>query len=435
MSHHYKYDETGLPSSYLSLIIALMPFIYLMRKYLKKTQPCFCSTCKSLRKPKSRIIPTTLIILSIFISYFIFNIATIKIKHNSLYDPYEVLNLQQDASINDIKKAFKKIVKQNDPDKVEGDERERINEYLFKVGKAYNLLRDKKRLTKFNSVSKETEEVVAIPQSVIENGWFLFFIYVAVLCGLVPLFGFKKWKNSIGCNRLGIKYSSVDHLYKKSKNDLLGKENITGIRNIIHLLCEIDEIKEIKTAKINKWVKLELIKLKNEAKEKELHESSKDDKIVVKIPKKIDESEEIKKFVKKHIEWNFAYPLKDTKNFGYFILMDYLFRTNIFSDNDKQYVVDKCIRSIEALKKIAIAKNLKDLLETIFTVDKMLHQAVFDASYSNLQYSGVKYQDLFLGKMKDKEDLKMPIIKIKEINAYVAKTNVGIEKESEPETS
>ncbi|KAM0686961.1 secretory subunit, partial [Conglomerata obtusa] len=325
-----------------------------------------------------------------------------------LYDPYHILNIQQDASIKEVKKAFKKIIKKSDPDKFQGAEKDKMNEYLFTVNKAYNMLCDKKKLDKFNSVSKESEEVVAIPKKLVDNGWFLFAVYIVVLCIFLPIFGFTRWKKSINCNSLGIKYESVDNMYKKSKNDLLGKENVTGVRNVLWLICECEEIKGIKKLRANNWVI-------NEIKMKSLEDSSE---------KKIESNEEIKKFAKFFIEQNYAYPLKETKNYGYMILMDHLFRTNIFIEKERIFVVDKCIRSITVLKKIAIAKNLKELLETIFVVDKMIHQSVFDLNYSLLQYPGITFESIFLNKAVKKEELCLPIIKIKDINAFVAKTGI-----------
>ncbi|KAM0679411.1 secretory subunit [Binucleata daphniae] len=429
-----------------------------------------------------------------------------------LYDPYKTLGLEQDASEKEIKKAFKKIVKTSDPDKIEDKvEKEKMNEYLFSVNHAYNLLRDKKKLDKFNSVTKETEEVVAIPKQIIENGWFLFVCYIAVLCVLLPSFAIKKWRQSTGCNRLGIRYDSVDTMYRKSKNDLLGKEFITGIRNIIWLLCESEEIKGIKTAKVNEWARKEIIKKcakdiskkdvskkeatnklsqtnNDEQKNNDEQRNNEEQKNVNKIGDKtstitnsskkgnkgstvmnnnkkittnsnkkvtnssvsqipidkkanstlqanectniIDKNDEIRKFVKNHIEYNFGYPLKETKMIGYFVLMDYLFRTNIFKESEKSFVVDKCIKGVEVLKKIALAKNLKDVLESIFVVDKMLHQAVFDYEYSMLQYPGIVFEDIFMNKITQKDGINLPHIAIKNIQAYVKDTG-EVKSESE----
>lgn len=383
-----------------------------------------------------------------------------------LYDPYAVLGVEQQASKKEIKKAFKKIIKTKNPDRAKDEEEKKeLNEYLLEVGKAYNLLKDGEKVNDLFKSDKDSEEVLAIPKAVVEKGWYLFVAYCIFVGIVFPWYGFKKWRESMKCNSLGVRYNTVEMFYNKMNNGLLGKEVITGVRNLIHVICDSEEIRSITKWKLMKKfnipeskeiLKKEIIESpKEEIKEESIkdEESLKKGKVSgsfknltqkKKMPSKkgkgenVDENDNksgLRKAIKQYFEQNYGYPLKDSKYMGYYIFMDHLFRSEVFSPEDRKKVVDSVLKMIEVMKKIAIAKNLKDLLDCIFIVSRMVHQAVFDHSFSLMQYPKINFEDLILNGKIDKEGIVLPKMEIKNINAFVEKTSEESNSEASEQVS
>jgi len=311
-------------------------------------------------------------------SFYIANILTKKIVHSNLYDPYSILGVDQQASEKEIRKAFKKIVKENNPDRIKDEEeKKKANDFLLIVGKAYNLLKDGDKTKSLFTSNKDSEEVLAIPKIIIDSGWYLFLGYVLLVMVVFPYFGFLKWRESLKCNSMGVNYSTVEMFYKRLNNSLLGKEEITGVRNLLHVICESEEVRSVVKYKIVRKEIVDDIRRKireeknkndkngdknshskdeksiNSVKESSVKDKRGDIKSTIKgksnITKKGNDSsinKEIsnenknrsieRKAIKYFIEQNYGYPLKDTKYIGYYILMDHLFRSKIFREEDKK---------------------------------------------------------------------------------------------------
>jgi DnaJ family protein C protein 16 len=77
-----------------------------------------------------------------------FLLLTIIVAENILgvysvsFEPYRVLDVHRRASLSDIRKAYKKLVKEWHPDKVAGDQGKKEAEGKFiEINRAYELLR------------------------------------------------------------------------------------------------------------------------------------------------------------------------------------------------------------------------------------------------------------------------------------------------------
>ena len=77
-----------------------------------------------------------------------FLLLTIIVAENILgvytfsFEPYKVLDVHRRASLGDIRKAYKKLVKEWHPDKVAGDQGKKEAEGKFiEINRAYELLR------------------------------------------------------------------------------------------------------------------------------------------------------------------------------------------------------------------------------------------------------------------------------------------------------
>lgn len=152
--HYQELDEDGLASSYL-MLTALSPIgIYYIYEMLKKKRglDCKCKYCTKLkRQSKSVSYFSSLFLQSIFwiiVSYLIKNIMTIQIKKRSIgFDPYLILNVTKDSTIQEIKKSFRKIVKTYKKSMGDSNTNDTNEEELKNINKAFELLQNPENLT------------------------------------------------------------------------------------------------------------------------------------------------------------------------------------------------------------------------------------------------------------------------------------------------
>ncbi|EJW04196.1 hypothetical protein EDEG_01514 [Edhazardia aedis USNM 41457] len=286
--HQYSYDETGLPSSYLALTFTIPLTLYTLYISIKKKEKnCQCKSCintrtnseerffsnklyyiskdtiKSeqsnrniLRKVTCKVISKKNILLQYIFFVFLlclnimlaYKIKTTKVSSSSTtFDPYKILNVDENCSKKDLKRAFRKIVKKNDPDSAKTEEeREKRTEMMYAVTKAYNLLQDGTKLHKFNTEIKDSQVIYALPE-ILVCYYFLFFYFGVFV--LFVFLAFKYWIREVGLNLHKICFDSVGVLY-----DSLRADKTDFKKNFVEdLLCETKEFKNVEW-KVNSWV-------------------------------------------------------------------------------------------------------------------------------------------------------------------------------------
>lgn len=417
MTHKHTYDDQGLATSYLLLSIlfpVLMYFIYRQRQV--KHVKCSCSVHRKRNKPIS--VPYAIIAIVIIMSVLLYNVCTIKLtRPTDVLDPYTILGIDESANKKEIRAAYRKLLRENDPDK-HPDRKDELSLKMADINNAYGYLtHPKKRKQSFNKVESE---IVAIPQRIVDNGKFVFLIYIGLIAILFPWFGISKWRKSVGCNSLGVNYKSVETFYKKM-DTLLARDIICSIRNIMHLICESEEMKS-SAGGLTYCGNKELQKFN-------MDENDKDNK----GSKDYDKDRKLKMFVKHYIENNYGYPVNDGKPIKYYILLDHLFRSEIFTSEVRAKVAEETLSMIAVLKRIALVKDQRELVDVIFTFGRMVMQCVCDPSYSILQYPNIYFEDVFTKNNISKEDIDIPRIRIKSVCAYVAKNKEFADSEPEDE--
>ncbi|TBU19288.1 subunit Sec63 of preprotein translocase [Hamiltosporidium tvaerminnensis] len=365
MSHNYEYDDSGLASSYLFLSILLPITLYKIYKYFTLKSkvlefPCVCDFCtKKVRRKRFGI--NSLIFLIPIVCILLKNIFTIKMERkSSIFNPYEVLGLQEEASKREIKKAFRKMNKKYDDVFAPEGSKEEYKNKKVEIGKAYNVLKDGKGFQKMieEEIDAKGNEIVAIPKWIINQGYVMLILYAIILGLVFPRWAVSKWKKNIERNKLGVYYTTMEYLYGKISSDLVsGTSEYSTVRNLINILTETREFKE------RKWKTKNISEIKN------------------------------------LIEYKFGVPLKDDKKAcdGYFILCDHLFRTGKSETQDIEYIQRTTISLLNAMKKICFARNLESVLKNIFVFEKMVVQAIFDPEYWMMQYPHVKFENILLG--------------------------------------
>eukprot|EP00866_Antonospora_locustae_P000445 jgi/Antlo1/445/1775 len=386
MKYDYEYDDSGLASSYLVLSILLPLTLYLTYRRLRtepsiKRYPCSCIYCMKTPHKSSRGISVFLLaFLWTMVSFMAKNILTLKLEYRSEYfNPYRLLEIDENAPIADIKKAFRRKVAKLNPDTADEDEKEEVTNKLKEIIKAFNFLKENRGRS---LASETTYEVVAIPRWIVEKGYAVLILYGIIVGLCFPRWAFRKWNSHIRKNQHDVYYSTMDRFYRWVEGDQ--KE----IRSIIAFITSSKDFRK------RWWRSRGLGSLKQ------------------------------------HIEENFGYPLKDTGrgDTGYLVLMDHLFRTGRADAKDLEFVQTKSIAMINSMKAVAVQRNMRTLLETLFVLERMIVQAVFDPDFHLMQHPECSFESVFLKNKKVRDSMSsgdaLPAVKIRDVEAFVEKTEL-----------
>lgn len=385
MNQDYEYDDSGLVSSYLGLAILLPVALYvtysrLFSQSTIKKYPCSCIHCgRNLIRQKKNTSIFLVAVLWTILSFLTRNILTLRLEYKSKYfNPYRILEVDSDASMQIIKKAFRRKVAKLNPDIAADEEKQEITEKLKEVIKAFNFLKEDKGEVFANET---TYEVMAIPKWVVEKGYIVLLFYGIVIGVYLPYWAFRKWNQRVQKNRFGIYYSTIDAFYRKA--EVYPKD----YRNIINFVVSSRDLSE------RKWKSGNLC------------------------------------FLKQEIEERFGVPVKEPEkmNQAYFVLLDHFFRTGKADIEDLEFVQARCIGIANSLKEIAIQKGMLELLNTLFVFERMVIQAVFDPEFYLMQVPENDFEKVLLKnkKIRDFEDKKtLPRAEIKNLEAFVKNTEL-----------
>lgn len=388
MKHEYEYDDSGLASSYLGLATLLPVTLYLTYKKFRtrahtKRYPCMCTHCTKhpAKVQGSTAITLWVVFLWIVLSVLLKNVLTLKLEYKSSYfNPYRVLDIDENAAMPAIKKAFRKKVASLDPTTAAEEDKKDITEKLKEVTRAFNFFKENKNKT---IVNETTYEVVAIPQWMIDRGYFVIVIYGVILGLYLPQWAFKKWRAHVLKNRYGVYYETADAFYG-------AQETATReVRTLISLIAGSRDFQD------RKWKSGDLTVLK------------------------------------RSIEDDFGIPLKETSRAdqGYYVLMDHLFRTRKADTADLEFVQTKSIAIINSFKEIALHKSFLGLFNTLLMLERMVVQAVFDPEFAAMQFPENSFEKVFLKNKKAGElEYKntQPHMVIKNLRAFVERTELMV---------
>lgn len=360
MSYSHKYDESGLVSSYLLLSLITPIAIYLTYLSLKKTTKarvmCSCSGCKRIPKKSRYLKNIAMVVCWAVIALMVKNTQTLKMEVSKGFNPLNVLGLEAESSQKELSKRFKKLNLKYRIKMKDAKYKKECEEKLAEISKAYNIVKNKKQFEKWLNFESKTDEIIAIPNIVMQKGGFAFFIYSLLLGIVLPKWAYGKWKVMKENNKVNVNFNTMETFYKKIHKDISGT-NEEIIRYLINVLCASEELAN------HKWTsKMSGIKAK--------------------------------------IENEYAYPLTEPRSNekGYFVLYDHLFRLGYINSEDREYLHSVLLNLIEGMKAIAVAKRLPSLIENILVIRAMIIQAVPDIKYSLLQYPYIKFIDLFMSK-------------------------------------
>ncbi|ELQ76723.1 putative Heat shock protein DnaJ, Molecular chaperone, Hsp40, DnaJ, Sec63 domain protein [Trachipleistophora hominis] len=365
----YEYDSTGLVTSYISLFFLTPVVIYTAYAQLFAKPPtkydCTCTKCLSKREGRNRTFPLILCMLVGVMAYLTYNICTIRMDRRSdVFNPYEVLGLEEGASRRDIQRSFKRLSRLHDPDYFEGPNKHANEQLLKEISRAYNMLKSGKLVINKN---EKHHEVIAIPSWLISNGYYSLAVYVLVFGVLFPFFAYLHWKRYTYRNKLGLYYETMEMIYRRMHGECTN--TFIGMRALINVIADSKELQEHR------------------------------------YKRQID--------MKAFIENNYAVPLRESKKItnGYNVLIDHLFRTGFAHPKDLEYVQKKALAILEGVKMVAFLTNNRAVLDNAFDLERMVVQAVPDPSFAAMQFPYITYNQVFLNKGKSVKELAMMIDK------------------------
>lgn len=164
----------------------------------------------------SFIINTILLIIAYICFIYLF-LMVYQDGEVSRFDPYQILGVDQDTELNDIKKAYRKLTLKYHPDKNPGD---KIAEEMFlKVAKAYESLTDpiaRENYAKFgNPDGKQSLEVsIGLPIQLLQHPKVVLVLYLIGMVVIIPVAVGLWYSNSKQYGEKNIKYETYSFFYE-----------------------------------------------------------------------------------------------------------------------------------------------------------------------------------------------------------------------------
>ena len=198
-----EYDEDGKKFLYFILPVfafILLPITYWLWPNTEETKtvarPIYASIYddyqllqanKVKRKRQSIPIKIGLALAWIVLIFLAYRISLIEVEHEE-YDPFAILNVNQDASINEIRQVYHELSKIHHPDR--GGDSEKFKE----IAQAYKTLTDeeaKKNWRKYGNPDgpKVMRLGFAIPKWFVErhNSMFVLLVYTSIFMIVLPI--------------------------------------------------------------------------------------------------------------------------------------------------------------------------------------------------------------------------------------------------------
>ena len=277
------------------------------------------------------------------------------------YDPFEVLGIPYGSTEEEIRKQYRILSLKFHPDRVGENEKETAEIKFVQISKAYKALTD-------DDIRRNYEETgnpdgirnmtlgIALPSWLVEQDNT---IVVLAIYGLIFGLGFpfiigRWWYHSKAYSKANIHYRTMGLFYKELTEAI-------SATNLIEILCAATEFQELV-----QWTPKDtqlIPELFNRV--KAVYESLNNEKL-----------EKNKRFTAPYTHKSFV------------LFMAYIYRVPVVDPSllqAQQIVIETCLRLLEGMLQIAIAKDWVDVVMTLIKFQEMLIQAVFSSSCYLLQ--------------------------------------------------
>ncbi|KAI4291043.1 translocation protein SEC63 [Pancytospora philotis] len=410
--YQHNYDDSGLASSCLLLTLLIPILLWQSHKLWARmsARRCLCKNCAANPQPRPYTQLALLSLVVAVLSYFVYAASKVKVATGaSGFDPYKVLNLEPDATTEQIRKAYKRTMMKLQRSLGGEDNKEMLEKALGAVNKAFGIIEDPSNYEEWLLENSEKKVIMALPSFVMEFKASSIGLYVLLIGVLVPLLAY--WKYS------SIKYKTATGAYFKTVERFF--EVVDGLSTNEDVLYQQLLIFIAKTQEFS------AIAWKKEVVAEE----------------------------KAQIEAKYAVPLMGSGQ-SYLHIADYLARGGACDSAERRLISKMAVAMIEAFLRVAALKRKTALFKQLLSLRKAFIQAVVAPSHALMQIPGVDaemlnrsenavarkeknlspkiMEEFILGNMREPEQQRalsvlrnMPSIEISDLVAFVLNTENG----------
>ncbi|KAJ2314037.1 secretory subunit [Coemansia sp. RSA 2611] len=254
MRSKYTYDESGVTFFYyaltvLSLVVAPATVYMLFGKKSSAAAAKPKTPKVRTRKPRTKSstpkIKLALVLAGWALIFLLsYKVKTTEVKEAKMWDPYEILGIDNGESEEVITRAYRKLSLKWHPDKVGKDMKEQAGEMMAEINRAHKTLTNAEARENYekygNPDGMQTQSMgIALPKLLVEahTSPFVLMLYGLVFGFIMPFYVGRWWYNSTRYQKDRILNPTMSTFFKNIR------EHISQ-RNLIELLTAATEFTE-----------------------------------------------------------------------------------------------------------------------------------------------------------------------------------------------
>ncbi|KAJ3211605.1 secretory subunit [Dinochytrium kinnereticum] len=258
----YVYDESGAIFNYflLSILtILLLPSTLSLfsggstdGKKAVKGEGCGCAECVAKRRlvkereaKKKSVVPVRLIFILlgwVLFGFVAYQVAITTLEEKGLWDPYNILDVSESATLPEIKKKFRELSLKFHPDKVAESEKEEASAKFVEISKAYKVLTDEEARKIWDETGHPDGKQpfslgIALPKWLVDkdNNSLVLLVYAAIFGVGLPYWVAQWWYRAKNVSGSKIRHSTMARFYKDLKDQ-------TPVKGFLELVCKSEEV-------------------------------------------------------------------------------------------------------------------------------------------------------------------------------------------------
>ncbi|KAJ2454590.1 secretory subunit [Coemansia sp. RSA 2336] len=239
MRSKYTYDESGVTFFYYALTI--------LNNSQEAAKPKTVKLRSRKPKTKSFVVNIKLALIAVgwvLIFLLSYKVKTTEVKEAKMWDPYEILGIDNGESEEVITRAYRKLSLKWHPDKVGQDMKEKAGEMMAEINRAHKTLTNPEARENYekygNPDGMQTQSMgIALPKLLVEahTSPFVLMLYGLVFGFVMPFYVGRWWYNSTRYQKDHILNPTMSTFFKNIR------EHISQ-RNLIELLTAASEFAE-----------------------------------------------------------------------------------------------------------------------------------------------------------------------------------------------
>lgn len=242
----HKYDESGLPTSYVLLTIVILLIIY---KVYNAMMPdfafqCNCSKCRENKAKKPYKYDTwILLILFVILAVLTKNVLTLKMKNVvDPFNPYVVLGIDETWNLKKTKKRYRMLLKPLFRKAKIPKLKAEAEKEIIKINKAFDLIKDPQNYQKFLESQTKKELFVAIPQYILDFSNLSFVFYFGFLSIILPFIIWMFIKKNKNKTENGVYYTTNEAFFEIC-GEIDISDKLKTLYEILYFISDTDDFK------------------------------------------------------------------------------------------------------------------------------------------------------------------------------------------------